>query len=85
MNKLLKRFVVAWFKSYFRRWWIHTYYSFIPKILRKKQALDIFLSLSDPYSFVLVQTLPDLEKRFRVKINLFLMYENSDIKYAAKL
>lgn len=85
MIKLLKRFVFTWFKSYFRRWWIFTSASFLPRLFKQQQELEIFLSLSDPYSFMLVQALPDLEHRFNVKIKLYLMYENSGKKYAAKM
>ena len=85
MDKLLKGFAVCWFKSDVRRWWLHAYYNFIPKLLHKKQSLDVFLALSDPYSFVLVQTLPALEKRFHVKINLFLMYEKNQVSQTGKL
>lgn len=45
----------------------------------------MYLSLNDPYSFMLVQQLPRLVERFNIDIELFLMYENIEIQNAAKL
>jgi 2-hydroxychromene-2-carboxylate isomerase len=45
-----------------------TYYAFIRLFTRGVPQLEVFLKIDDPYSLLLVQALPTLEKKYRVAI-----------------
>jgi len=48
----------------------------IPRLLGKSATADVYLALNDPHSFMLIQVLPELEKRFSIKFKLYLVYES---------
>jgi len=47
-----------------------------PRLLGKSATADVYLALNDPHSFMLIQVLPELEKRFSIKFKLYLVYES---------
>jgi 2-hydroxychromene-2-carboxylate isomerase len=51
-------------------------YFTVPNWFKKTPTAEVYLALNDPYSFMLIQVLPDLEKRFNIKFKLFLVYES---------
>lgn len=80
MNNRISRLTFAWLKSYTRRWWRVFLYNILPKMFNKKPKAEVYLALNDPYSFMLVQTLPDLAKRFDIEFDLFLVHENTNVQ-----
>jgi len=48
----------------------------LPRLLSKTTTVDVYLALNDPHSFMLIQVLPEFEKRFTIKFNLYLIYES---------
>ena len=81
MKKLLKKMLFQWFNSYFRRWLIFNFYALPSNLFKTTPSIDVFLSLNDPYSFLLVQTLSDLQQRFNIEFKLYLTYESSEKTY----
>ena len=51
-------------------------YFTVPNWFKKTPTAEVYLALNDPYSFMLIQVLPDLEKRFNIQFKLFLVYES---------
>jgi len=49
----------------------------LPMLLGKKPIADVYLSLNDPHSFMLAQVLPEIEKRFHITFNLYLVADTT--------
>lgn len=79
MTKRISRFTFVWLKSYLRRWWRVFLYNFLPRTFNKKPKAEVYLALNDPSSFMLIQLLPDLAKRFDIEFELYLVYENTNV------
>lgn len=45
------------------------------KIKHAPHELEIFLHINDPYSYILVQVLPDIQRRFNIKLRLRTIYQ----------
>jgi len=72
---------LTWFKvklirSNKRAWLLKLRYFTLPNWFRKTPVADVYLALNDPYSFMLIQVLPEIEQRFNIKFKLFLVYES---------
>jgi 2-hydroxychromene-2-carboxylate isomerase len=72
---------LTWFKvrlirSDKRAWLLKLRYFTIPNFCRKTPVAEVYLALNDPYSFMLIQVLPELEQRFNLQFKLFLVYES---------
>lgn len=72
---------MTWFKvrlirSDKRAWLLKLRYFTIPNFCRKTPVAEVYLALNDPYSFMLIQVLPELEQRFNLQFKLFLVYES---------
>ncbi|MEH6384582.1 MAG: DsbA family protein [Colwellia sp.] len=59
-----------------RAWLLKLRYFTVPNMFRKTPVAEVYLALNDPYSFMLIQVLPELEKRFNIQFKLFLVYES---------
>lgn len=68
-------------------------YELVRKVSREAPSMDVFLHLDDPYSYLLIQVLPELYKRYNVSIKLHIIeHINQDMfpevemwsKYALK-
>jgi len=59
-----------------RAWLLKLRYFTLPNWFRKTPVADVYLALNDPYSFMLIQVLPEIEQRFNIKFKLFLVYES---------
>ncbi|NQY64434.1 MAG: DsbA family protein [Alteromonadaceae bacterium] len=66
--------VIKWFQSGLRRYLRTFWYANIALRFKKTPVAEVYLSLSDPYSFMLVQVLPLLACRFKIEFKLFLVY-----------
>ena len=77
MINAVRRMVIRWLKSEARRCWLLLRYVLVPKVLGRKARAEVYLALNDPYSYVLVQALPELIARYKIEFTLFLVYENS--------
>jgi 2-hydroxychromene-2-carboxylate isomerase len=72
---------LAWFKvklirSNKRAWLLKLRYFTVPNWFRKTPIAEVYLALNDPYSFMLIQVLPEIEQRFNIQFKLFLVYES---------
>lgn len=68
---------VRWLQSHVRKSLLtYRFYNF-PLLFGNKPIADVYLSLNDPYSFMLAQVLPDIEKRFNITLNLYLVAETT--------
>ena len=76
LNKSLMWVAIKWFQSGLRRFLLTFWYANIAFIFKKTPVAEVYLSLSDPYSFMLVQVLPLLASRFKIEFKLFLVYGN---------
>ena len=77
MINAVRRIAIRWLKSEVRRCWLLLRYVLLPKLLGRKARAEVYLALNDPYSYVLVQALPELMARYHVEFALYLVYENS--------
>ena len=50
-----------------KRWVFEIY----RRLTKQSHRLEIFLSISDPYSYLLLQVLPELQERFDLELHLF--------------
>jgi len=72
---------LTWFKvrlirSDKRAWLLKLRYFTVPNWFRTTPIAEVYLALNDPHSFMLIQVLPELEKRFNIQFKLFLVYES---------
>jgi 2-hydroxychromene-2-carboxylate isomerase len=65
----------AWLRSQCRVFFLSCKYLYWPSLFADKPIVEVYLALNDPHSFMLVQVLEDLERRFNIKLKLFLIYE----------
>jgi len=70
------RGIIKWLQSDIRRTLLAFWRTKITLAFNKTPVAEVYLSLSDPFSFILVQVLPQLEQRFNIKFKLFLIYSN---------
>ena len=75
-NKILTWFKVKLIRSNKRAWLLKLRYFTVPNWFRKTPIAEVYLALNDPYSFMLIQVLPEMEKRFNIQFKLFLVYES---------
>jgi len=73
--------MLTWFKvrlirSDKRAWLLKLRYFTVPNWFRTTPVAEVYLALNDPHSFMLIQVLPELEKRFNIQFKLFLVYES---------
>ena len=68
--------IIKWLQSDIRRTLLAFWQTTFGLPLKKTPIAEVYLSLSDPYSFILVQVLPQLEQRFNIKFKLFFVYSN---------
>jgi len=73
--------MLTWFKvrlihSDKRAWLLKLRYFTLPNWFRATPIAEVYLALNDPHSFMLIQVLPELEKRFNIQFKLFLVYES---------
>lgn len=54
------------------------YYEWQRKLKRKPHSLDVFVKVDDPYSYLLLQVLGDLVKRFNIEINYHTVLRSQD-------
>lgn len=59
-----------------RAWLLKLRYFTVPNWFQKTPIAEVYLALNDPHSFMLIQVLPELEKRFNIQFKLFLVYES---------
>lgn len=56
------------------------------KLFRNEPTAEVYLALTDPYSYMLVQVLPELEQRFKLSFKIyFVAGTNHDISANSKL
>ena len=65
----------SWLRSNFRALIIAGRYFYLPNLFSKRHTLEVYLALNDPHSFLLIQVLGDIEKRYDITIKLLLVYE----------
>ncbi|MFT5758098.1 MAG: 2-hydroxychromene-2-carboxylate isomerase [Alteromonadaceae bacterium] len=70
------RLRILWLKGSLRRILLTMRFYTLPRLLGKSATVDVYLALNDPHSFMLIQVLPEFEKRFKIKVNLYLIYES---------
>jgi 2-hydroxychromene-2-carboxylate isomerase len=75
-TKILTWFKVKLIRSNKRAWLLKLRYFTVPNWFKKTPTAEVYLALNDPYSFMLIQVLPELEKRFNIQFKLFLVYES---------
>lgn len=75
-NKAFIWIAVSWLKSDLRRTLLKLRYTIAVGWQKKQPRAEVYLALNDPYSFMLVQVLPDLARRFNIEFRLFLVHDN---------
>lgn len=75
-TKIFTWFKVKLIRSDKRAWLLKLRYFTVPNWFRKTPVAEVYLALNDPYSFMLIQVLPELEQRFNIQFKLFLVYES---------
>lgn len=65
----------AWLRSQCRVFFLSFKYLYWPNLFADKPLVEVYLALNDPHSFMLVQVLGGLERRFNIKFKLLLIYE----------
>jgi len=73
-NKTLLRLKIKWLHSQFRQDILLFRYVIIGRFLGKKAQAEVYLSLNDPHSFMLVQMLSRLTKRYRVNFKVLFIW-----------
>lgn len=68
---------VHWLQSHMRRSFLTYRFYNLPLFFGNKPIADVYLSLNDPHSFMLVQVLADIEKRFNLTFKLYLVAETT--------
>lgn len=68
---------VHWLQSSFRQSFLTYRFYSLPLLFGNKAIADVYLSLNDPHSFMLVQVLSDIEKRFNLTFNLYLVADTT--------
>ena len=76
---------VRQFDQFFKNTWLFIRYHLLLKIFKKQQVVEVYLSLSDPASYLLLQVLPNFAQHTKVTFQLYLMYENLQVQHNAKL
>ena len=64
---------VHWLQSNMRQSFLTYRFYNLPLLFGNKPIADVYLSLNDPHSFMLVQVLSDIEKRFNLTFRLYLV------------
>ena len=73
---MLMRLRILWLRSRVRRCALTLRFFTFPRLFGKTTTVDVYLALNDPHSFMLIQVLPEFEKRFAIKFSLYLIYES---------
>jgi len=68
---------VHWLQSPLRQSLLTYRFYSIPLIFGDKPIAEVYLSLNDPHSFMLLQVLSDLETRFNITFKLYLVTEQT--------
>jgi len=66
-----------WLQNNIRRFFLTYRFYYLPLLLGNKAIAEVYLSLNDPHSFMLVQMLPDIEKRFNITFKLYLVADTT--------
>ncbi len=74
-SKLLTRFKAAWLRSTLRTQCLTFKHLRLPLLLGNKPTVEVYLALNDPYSFMLMQVLADIEQRYTICFKLYLIYD----------
>ena len=74
---MFKRIVTRWLASDIRQRYLLAKYRFSRRLNRIKPGEDVaevYISLNDPYSFLLIQVLDELQNRFNIRFQLFITH-----------
>ncbi|WP_426358861.1 hypothetical protein ACPUVO_01030 [Pseudocolwellia sp. HL-MZ19] len=64
---------VHWLQSNMRQSFLTYRFYNLPLLFGNKPIADVYLALNDPHSFMLIQVLSDIEKRFNLTFRLYLV------------
>lgn len=68
---------VRWLQSRLRQVYLNSRFYSFPIFLGNKPIAEVYLSLNDPHSFMLMQVLQDIEQRFHLTLRLYLVAETT--------
>ena len=84
--KIIKAIVTRWLASSIATDWQIYRSQFKQRLFHNEPIAEVYLALTDPYSYLLVQVLPELEQRFNVSFKIyFVAGTNHDISANNKL
>jgi 2-hydroxychromene-2-carboxylate isomerase len=72
-------------KKFAIKLWQYMHASIMNKLLKRQPRVEVYLSISDPYSYLLLQLLPKLADKTDAKFDLYLMYESLQAQHNNKL
>lgn len=73
-TKVYQWLAVKWLTSRVRRFYLNLRHVYLLKLFKGKLIGEVYLALNDPYSFMLVQVLADLKKRFDIDFTLYMTH-----------
>ncbi len=73
-TRVYKWLAVKWLVSRLRRYYLTIVHIYFPKLFKRSPTAEVYLALNDPYSFMLVQVLAELNQRFNVNFKLYMTH-----------
>ena len=72
-SKTVRWIRLAWLKSQLRKKLLLLRHGVFVLCRNKAPAVDVYLALNDPYSFILVQVLPELSSRYHIRFKIYMV------------
>ena len=76
ISKTVTWLALKWMQSRIRKKFLMLRHRFTVGWRNKKPVAEVYLALNDPYSYMLVQVLPEIATRFNIKFRLLLIHDN---------